>query len=105
MCIKEVNDNFAKNYTAMLGNEEVYKHAEGGSLSMKKFYDTMERVAEDNYKAWGFNTPEEAFLHALNDPTYNYMGYYNDNQIKNIKMNKNHIATNIVLKDGTSITM
>lgn len=31
------------------------------------------------------------------------MGYYNDNQIKNIKMNKNHIATNIILKNGTSI--
>lgn len=33
------------------------------------------------------------------------INYYNDNQVDDIKMDKNHIATNIVLKDGTSIKM
>lgn len=33
------------------------------------------------------------------------MGYYNDNQIDTVKMDKNHIATAVILKDGTSIKM
>ena len=37
----------------------------------------MDRVAHENFKNWGFNSPDEAFIHALNDNTYDYRGYYN----------------------------
>lgn len=51
--------------------------AEGGDISDEEYIDTMEKVAEENYKKWGFNNPDEALVHALNDNTYNYRGYYN----------------------------
>lgn len=51
--------------------------AEGGGISDEEYIDTMEKVAEENYKKWGFDNPEEALVHALNDNTYNYRGYYN----------------------------
>lgn len=41
------------------------------------YYDIMEKVAEQNYKNWGFPNVDYALLHALNDNTYNYRGYYN----------------------------
>ena len=41
------------------------------------YYDIMEKVAEQNYKNWGFPNSDYALLHALNDNTYNYKGYYN----------------------------
>lgn len=41
------------------------------------YYDIMEKVAEQNYKNWGFPNTDYALLHALNDNTYNYKGYYN----------------------------
>lgn len=57
--------------------------AEGGSKkeaeevnTEKSYFNTMERVAEENYKDWGFNNPDEALLHALNDNTYDYRGFY-----------------------------
>lgn len=58
------------------------KFAEGGSKKKvtntdEQYFTTMEKVAEDNYQKWGFSNPDEALLHALNDNTYNYRGYYN----------------------------
>ena len=50
--------------------------AEGGGISDGEYYSTMEKVAEDNYQKWGLNSPDEALVHALNDNTYNYRGYY-----------------------------
>ena len=55
--------------------------AEGGSKEKvvntdEQYLRTMEKVAEDNYQKWGFSNPDEALLHALNDNTYNYRGYY-----------------------------
>jgi GH24 family phage-related lysozyme (muramidase) len=50
--------------------------AEGGDVKQDDYYSIMEKVAEENYKNWGFNTPDEALVHALNDNTYNYKGYY-----------------------------
>lgn len=41
------------------------------------YYNIMEKVAEQNYKTWGFPNSDYALLHALNDNTYNYKGYYN----------------------------
>lgn len=51
--------------------------AEGEEISDKEYISTMEKVAEENYQKWGFNNPDEALVHALNDNTYNYRGYYN----------------------------
>lgn len=59
------------------------KFAEGGREEVvvdntdTQYINTMERVAEENYKKWGFSNPDEALIHALNDNTYNYRGYYN----------------------------
>ena len=40
------------------------KFAEGGekdnTISDKQYYDIMERVADENYKRWGYNNPDEA---------------------------------------------
>ena len=41
------------------------------------YYNIMEKVAEQNYKNWGFPNSDYALLHVLNDNTYNYRGYYN----------------------------
>lgn len=58
--------------------------AEGGSErevmednTDTQYINTMEKVAEENYRNWGYNNPDEALIHALNDNTYNYRGYYN----------------------------
>ena len=45
-------------------------------LSNADYINIMERVANDNYKAWGFSNADAALLHALNDNSYNYRGYY-----------------------------
>lgn len=50
----------------------------GGKLK-KDYYDIMYKVAKDNYKNWGFKTPDAAFTHAINDPTYNYEAFYKEN--------------------------
>ena len=57
---------------------------QGGSLQStpkeqkyNNYYGIMEKVAEQNYKNWGFPNVDYALLHALNDNTYNYRGYYN----------------------------
>ena len=42
----------------------------------RSYINTMERVAEENYRKWGYDNPDEALIHALNDNTYNYRGYY-----------------------------
>ena len=58
--------------------------AEGGSkvgeeegITDEQYLNTMEKVAEENYKNWGYNNSDEALVHALNDNTYDYRGYYN----------------------------
>ena len=53
--------------------------AEGGKKENEEYYSTMEKVAEENYKDWGTNSPEEALVQALNDNTYNYKEYYRNN--------------------------
>lgn len=52
-------------------------HADGGPLSDEQYYKIMEKVAQENYRNWGFNNADEALIHALNDNTYDYRGYYN----------------------------
>lgn len=51
--------------------------AQGGQMSEEQYLAKMEQVAVENYLKWGFNTPEEALTHVLNDNTYDYRGYYN----------------------------
>ena len=48
-----------------------------GKISDEEYYNIMERVAEQNYKAWGLPSSDDALIQALNDNTYNYRGYYN----------------------------
>ncbi len=50
--------------------------AKGSDTKEGKYLATMEKVAEENYRKWGFSTPDEALTHALNDNTYDYRGYY-----------------------------
>lgn len=50
-------------------------HADGGPLD-REYYTIMEKVANENYKNWGFSNPDQALVHALNDNTYDYKGYY-----------------------------
>lgn len=52
------------------------KYANGGPLSDEQYYNIMDRVAQDNYRNWGLSSPDEAFIRAVNDNTYNYRGYY-----------------------------
>lgn len=59
--------NFARNASR-------WKKEYGGDSD---YYSIMEKVAKDNYKQWGFNNTDEALMHALNDNTYDYRGYYN----------------------------
>ena len=58
-------------------NVRKWKHEDGGPLTDEQYYNIMDRVAHENFKNWGFNSPDEAFIHALNDNTYDYRGYYN----------------------------
>lgn len=58
-------------------NAAKWHHGNGGPLTGEQYYGIMENVAEQNYRRWGFNNPDLALLHALNDNTYNYRGYYN----------------------------
>lgn len=50
--------------------------AKGGALSDSAYAGKMEEVAEDNYRQWGYDNPDIALIHALNDNTYDYKGYY-----------------------------
>ena len=50
---------------------------ERAGLQDSDYINIMDRVALDNYKNWQLPTQESALLHALNDNTYNYRGYYN----------------------------
>ena len=50
---------------------------EDAGISDAKYLQIMERVAEQNYKAWGLPSSDAALVQALNDNTYNYRGYYN----------------------------
>ena len=63
-------------YTLNDIRQKYNEFAEGGGISDEEYYDTMEKVAEENYDKWGFKNPDEALVHALNDNTYNYKGYY-----------------------------
>ena len=46
-------------------------------LTDKEYFDIMERVAEDNWKLWGDDSADAAFLRTVNSPVYNYRAYYN----------------------------
>lgn len=55
----------------------------GGSsnkITDEEYYKILEYVAATHYKDWYFNNEDEALLHALNDHTYDYRGYYNENK-------------------------
>ena len=50
---------------------------ENAGISDNAYFAIMQRVANDNYKNWGLPNSDAALVHALNDNTYNYRGYYN----------------------------
>ena len=50
---------------------------ENAGISDNAYLAIMQRVANDNYKDWELPTADAALVHALNDNTYNYRGYYN----------------------------
>ena len=73
--------------TFALNAAKWHHKADGGEIQdpLKKpmtdeqYFKTMERIANENYMDWGYDSPEAALLHALNDNTYNYRQFYNDN--------------------------
>lgn len=50
---------------------------DGGELSDTQYQAIMRRVAEENWRNWKAESPEAAYQMAINDPTYDYRGYYN----------------------------
>lgn len=50
---------------------------ENAGISDNAYLAIMQRVANDNYKNWELPNSDVALVHALNDNTYNYRGYYN----------------------------
>ena len=62
-----------------LNTRKWHHNDNGGPLTDEQYFKIMERVAKKNYTDWGFNTPDEALVHALNDNTYNYRAFYNEN--------------------------
>lgn len=74
---------FRERFQRWKKGEQVYENGlalpayEDGKISDKQYISIMEKVAADNYKQWGFENEDLALIHALNDNTYNYRGYYN----------------------------
>lgn len=74
---------FRERFQRWKKGEQVYENGlalpayEDGKLSDQQYINIMEKVAADNYKSWGFENEDLALIHALNDNTYNYRGYYN----------------------------
>lgn len=60
--------------TRILGGDE---QNQNNHLTPAQYRDIMRRVANENYKKWNMNSPQEAYNYAINDPTYDYWGYYN----------------------------
>lgn len=58
-------------------NARKWKHEDGGPLTNSEYYDIMENVAKENYESWGLPNEDSALIHALNDNTYDYRGFYN----------------------------
>ena len=51
------------------------------------YRERMKDVARENYEQWGYENPEDAWQDAVNDPTYDYRGYYSDPQFQNTDAN------------------
>lgn len=47
------------------------------------YKERMKDVARENYAAWGYASPEEAWQDQVNNPTYDYRGYYSDPEFQN----------------------
>ncbi len=63
----------------MANKNKKYKRSieDAGRISDEEYYNIMEGVAERNYRDWNLPNADAALLHALNDNSYNYRGYYN----------------------------
>lgn len=68
-----IKENFWKAWSQM-----PYKQ-HGGKISKEIFLDIMKQVGRQNYKNWGFCTPEEATNYALKDKSYDYRSFYSEN--------------------------
>lgn len=62
---------FRERFKAWKNGQQVYQ----GGRPTDLYLDTMERVARQNADNWGVSE-DEALVHALNDNTYDYRGYY-----------------------------
>jgi len=51
------------------------------------YRERMKDVARENYERWGYNSPADAWQDAVNDPTYDYRGYYSDPEFQNVNAN------------------
>lgn len=74
----EIQEKFKdKNNIKDDGSKAQMGISKNNKLTDAEYISIMEKVAKDNYKQWKFNNEDEALLHALNDNTYDYRGYYN----------------------------
>ena len=70
----------ALGYRTPLPWEQKNRFDDGGdSKNEKGYYEYMEKVAKNNAAKWEMSE-DEALLHILNDPTYNYKAYYEANK-------------------------
>lgn len=59
-----------------------------GRIDDEQIYrERMKDVARENYEQWGYNSPADAWQDAINDPTYDYRGYYSDPEFQNVNAN------------------
>lgn len=52
--------------------------AKGGRLSDQEYYTIMEKVARDNWQKWEDASEDAALERILNDNSYDYRGYYEE---------------------------
>lgn len=71
--LNPIQDNFWTQWSQI-----PYKQ-HGGKISEEIFLDIMKQVGRQNYKNWGFRTPEEATNYALKDKSYDYRSFYSEN--------------------------
>ena len=75
-------------YRPTIGRFSDTMKAHGGPLSDQQYYSIMERVAEENNPIWNQHrvkeggrplSVDEEYLRILNDNSYNYRGFYEEN--------------------------
>lgn len=68
---------FRERFNAWKNGEQVYDA--GRPITDALYEEKMKQVGRNNYVRWGFDTPEEATKAAMNDDSYDYRSFYENN--------------------------